>query len=362
MIKSFLLLLSLISPNLSAYQSLKKYYGFDNIKDKDDVCSFTYSSVDYVRPCENGKYCHDFGGISLCVDAKKKISKKSIGETCSIGDECVSGLVCNNNACKSQCSSQKDFINDKGKYVCRDSHVPEGLFYYREFDNNDDPKAGPYENDIDIFKVGGKIHFHPKKQSDNSYFYYEEKKELAYIGSVSDNVFVENPLACSSGFAIKVYPDGTLKDPSTSSNHNEKFYKCVSVKDIGYDDKNNCYIKYGDNDEIFFGSDISEDCDEILLTKLKLFKKYIEVYTPEKQESCDKSENYNEQYTCNDDEVRKWYYFYQNPNEYLLYYNEKDEIGTDITTYLIQKQYNSYQSADILNIKYIILLLFLLSL
>jgi hypothetical protein len=362
MIKYFLIVFALFSPNLSAYQSLKKYYGFDDIKDKDDICKFTYASVDYVRPCKEGKYCKDFGGISLCVDIKEKVTKNSIGKTCSITSECLSGLTCDN-TCKSTCSSLPDFINDSAYYDCRDSHVPEGSYYYWEFDSNDNPKTTyPYTNNIDIFKVGGKIHFHPKKLSDNSYQYFVEKKELAYIGTIEDNVFVDDPLACSSGFAIKVYPDGSLKNPSSiATPPNMKYYKCVTVKDIGYDDENNCYIKYGDNNEIFFGDDYSETCDEKLLTKLKLFKKYIEVYTPDKQKSCDKSENYNEPFTCNEDELRKWYHFYVHPENYLLYYNEKDEVGTDITTYLIQEEYNSYQSSDILKIKYIIMLLLLLS-
>lgn len=363
MIKYFLLLLALISPNLSAYQSLKNYYGFDKIKGKDDVCSFKYSSVTYVKPCENGKYCEDFGeDLSLCVDAKKIISKKSIGQSCSSSSECISGLYCDN-TCKSHCgdSNLQDYLNKYGMYYCKDTHIQDGLYYYREFDNDNNPKSSTLiYNDIDIFKVGGKIYFHSQKQSDNSYHYYEEKKELAYIGSVKDNEFVEDPIACSSGFAIKFYPDGTLKDPSNSY-PNQKFYKCVTVKDVGYYN-GNCYIKYGDNDEIYFGSDISGTCNELLLTKLNLFKKYIGVYTPEKQKSCDKSENYNEVYTCNDDEIRKWYYFYNSPLDYLLYYNEKDDKGTDITTYLIKQIFNSYQSAGILNIKYIILLLFLLSL
>ena len=367
MSKYFLLLLAIISHNLSAYQSLKNYYGFDKIKDKDDVCSFDYASVTYVKPCEQGKYCQDFNGMSLCVDAKKKISKKSIGQACSDSSECLSGLICNN-ICKTTCSNiDKVFVNNKGWYDCKYPHIPDGLYYYNEFDKNDREKSETLiNNGIDIFRVGGKIHFHPQRKSDNSYYYYVEKKELAYIGSVADNEFVDDPLACSSGFAIKLYPDGTLKNPSNIlSNPNRKYYKCVTVKDVVYDTNNNCYVKYGDNDEIYFGSgsDISETCDEYLLTKLKLFKKYIAVYTPAKQKSCDKSENYNEPYTCNDDELRKWFYFYNFPQDYLLYYNEKNDIGTDITTYLIKQKFNSYKSADILNIKYVILLLlFLLSL
>ena len=366
MLKYFLLLLAIISPNLSAFQSLKKYYGFDSIKDKDDVCAFEYASVTYVKPCEQGKYCEDFDEISLCVEEKKKISKKSIGQTCSNSIECISGLFCDN-TCKKTClNNKKEFINNFGVYKCKDTHIQDGLYYYNEFDSNDNPKPGAeIINEIDIFRVGGKIHFHPQKQADNSYHYFVEKMELAYIGSVADNEFVDDPLACSSGFAIKLYPEGTLKDPS-DSNPNEKYYKCVTVKDVGYDINGVCYVIYGDNDEIYFDyredDNISLSCNKYLLTKLKMFKKYIEVYTPDKQKSCEKSENYNEPYTCNDDELRKWFYFYKNPEHYLLYYNEKDDIGTDITTYLIKQEYNSYQSADILNIKYIILLLFLLSL
>ena len=359
----YLLLFLIFCPILSNYQSLNKYYGFDKIKDKKDkICSITYASVNYVKPCEEGKYCQDLGGISHCIDIKKTTSRRTLGQSCSITSECEPGLYCDN-TCKNYCTGNlKEFINKSGRNDCKNTNIPEGLYYYNEFDNNDNPKAGSeIRNSIDIFRVGGKIHFHKQQEATNSYHYYEEKKELAYIGTVEDNNFVADPLACSSGYALKFYPDGNLKDPSTF-NSNEQYYNCVTVKEVIFDknDNDKCFIKYGNNDEIYYEPET--ECHEYLLKQLELFKKYTEVYTVDKQKACDKSENYNEPLTCNDDEIRKWYYFYKHPLDYLLYYNEKDDKGNDITTYLIQQKYNSYQSGSILNIKYIMILLFLLSL
>jgi hypothetical protein len=43
--------------------------------------------------------------------------------------------------------------------------------------------------------------------------------------------------------------------------------------------------------------------------------------------------------TCRDDELRKWYYFYDNPGEYILYQNEPQ-----IMEYLIQQDYKDYKA------------------
>lgn len=96
------------------------------------------------------------------------------------------------------------------------------------------------------------------------------------------------------------------------------------------------------------------------MTKIELFKKYIEKFFKDMQEKCVTKENYNDPETCNDNEIRKWKYFYDNPRDYILFYDEKGK-NSDIVTYLIQQVYPSYQSSGFLNIKYFICLLLLFS-
>ena len=48
--------------------------------------------------------------------------------------------------------------------------------------------------------------------------------------------------------------------------------------------------------------------------------------------------------TCRDNELRKWYYFYENPKEYLLYRNEPQ-----VMDYLVQQDYPTYTSNSYVN-------------
>ena len=48
---------------------------------------------------------------------------------------------------------------------------------------------------------------------------------------MKDREFVVNELTCQSGFALTFYPDGGLKDPSSSGN-NGQYSKYVSVNSI----------------------------------------------------------------------------------------------------------------------------------
>ena len=128
MIKNFLtitLIILIISPSLSAYQSLKKYNGFDKLND--NICGYYYSSVTYVKMCDEGKYCKQVDDLYMCVDREKEIKKKYLDETCTKNDalfsECDNNLYCNtNNKCarSSDCPSGSTiYKTDSGNYECK---------------------------------------------------------------------------------------------------------------------------------------------------------------------------------------------------------------------------------------------------
>jgi hypothetical protein len=357
MINYFFLLLLLIYPIFSKYQPLKKYNGFDKLNDK--ICKYKYADIEYVKMCKEGKYCKSIkDDLSMCVDIPKQIKKKVLGETCSSDEECEENLHCDNKCTLTCPNSQKIYKKADKKYGCKDNDMPDGLFYYEEFDNNFISKSGgiPKSYDKDYGKVGGIISY----IKDNDNIYHITKKENAFIGTVKEGEYVDDPLACQSGYALPFFLDGTLTDPRKSSlppsTHNDPYKKCVVVNEVGYDQNGACHVNYDDN-KIYYDA---PDCDESLMIRLKLFKKYTEKFTKEKQESCaSDKENYNEPETCNDDETRKWRYFYDNFEYYILFYEKEDEVN-DVVNYLIQDEYHAYQSSNFLKLKYLFLLLSLL--
>ena len=326
-----------------------KLFFFISINDK--ICRYEYSSINYVKMCKEGQYCKSIShGLSMCVDIPKQIRKKVLGDACSLDEECEQNLICDNKCTYPSCSNtEKIFKKQNGDYDCKDNDMQDGVYFYQKFDNNfrrTDYKSNP----IDYGKVGGIISY----IKDNTNQYYITQKEGAFIGTVKEGEFVDNPLACQSGYALPFYFDGTLIDPNTAHG-NTPHSKCVVVNEIGFDQEGNCHVNYDDNKIYYFPSG-SSGCDETLMTKLKLFKKYTEIFTKEKQESCAANkENYNELETCNDDEIRKWKYFYDHPEHYILYYEKEDEVN-DVVNYLIQTEYNEYQSSDFLKLKNLFLL------
>lgn len=363
MIKYFISLFLIISPSLSAYQSLKKYNGFDKLND--NICRYYYSSVSYVKMCDEGKYCksvanqytRDLFDMYMCVDIEKEIKKKNLDETCTqsgIFNECDRNLYCNsNNKCTFSCTGATTiYKTNNGDYDCKPNDMPSGLYYYREYNDDYSVKKTINSPAYDYGKVGGIISF----IHDNNNNYHKTKVENAYIGTVKNGEFVDDNLACESGYALLFYPDGGLKNPSTNSVSNPRVLKCVTVNSIDIYKNGDCAINY-DDDKVYYLS--SGSCDGFLMTKLKLFKKYIEKFTPEKQESCSSNkDNYNEPMTCNDDEIRKWYYFYTHPEDYILYYEEKDKPN-DVVNFLIQQEYKLYQSSNFTYIRYLLLFLIL---
>ena len=349
---------------------------------KEDVCAYPDSSIMYVKPCKEGKYCEMMNQLGICQDVPFKAEIKSLGDDCSSDFECEYNLECINTKCTyPSCTSAGYSIvkTDSGAWTCQ-SNTDSGLCYYYDFTN-----ARAHTISHDYFQVCGKITF--KITSPNNVAgkqYQIEKIETAYIGTI-ENDFVSDERACKSGYALYFYPDGTLIDPGKDDYTNNMYKKCVTINNIEKRE-NTCIIQYDTNkiynvDQLATRTDkdganivssslsngkyylyLSNDryiCSDFLLTKLEMFSKYINLFTVEKQKQCATKENYNEPETCNDNEIRKWYYFYNKPDDYILYYDEENK-NNDVVNFLLQSAYKSHISSTKLNIKYFISFLIIL--
>ena len=143
-------------------------------------------------------------------------------------------------------------------------------------------------------------------------------------------------------------------------------YKIGNAKTIS----NSCHSTldnyYGENYENCF-SDIgstqkSNLCRENLKIKTNIFQEYIGALTDDIRK-CTNPEFNNpvSLETCQNNQLRKWGYFYDNPNEYMLYYSDEDK-GKTVVNFLVQSTFPSYQSNSFLNIKSFIILFLLISL
>lgn len=352
------------------------------------ICRYTerlenHDTKTYVKPCEEGKYCVNSNietsfastvstlkyDYYICKNYTKRVSIKVYNEACSSNYECDSNLVCDSGICTlTSCgSNEKPYKGSNGNWGCKDKDVSDEYLYLCEsFRNDNSDDCSDLKNTATSYylKYGGTITFEPyfpiSTETNKGQLYRATKQIFSYIGSVEDGEFVTDEKACKSGFALSFFPNQGLKDPYTgdSSSHNYQYPMCVTLIEW---DKKNQRIKYKikDGDEKVILS--STDYDEKKLIEIELFKKYAEAWNKNIGE-CEKTENYNDHYTCNVDEVAKWYYFYHNHiDEYLFYYAEDEgKKYKDVIKYLIQRQYPFYQSGLFLNIKYLISLLFLL--
>ena len=352
------------------------------------ICRYTerlenHDTKTYVKPCEEGKYCVNSNIATpfastvstlkydyyICKNYTKRVSIKVYNEACSSNYECDSNLVCDSGICTlTSCgSNKKPYKGSNGNWGCKDKDVSDEYLYLCEsFRNDNSDDCSDLKNTATSYylKYGGIISFETyfpiSTETNKGQLYRPTKQIFSYIGSVEDGEFVTDEKACKSGFALSFFPNQELKDPYTgdSSSHNHQYPMCVTLIEW---DKKNQRIKYKikDGDEKVILS--STDYDEKKLIEIELFKKYAEAWNKNIGE-CEKTENYNDRYTCNVDEVAKWYYFYDNHiDEYLFYYAEDEgKKYKDVIKYLIQRQYPFYQSGLFLNIKYLISLLFLL--
>lgn len=389
MYKFYFLIFLLISSSFSRpYQKMKKSHGYD-----DDICEYEYSSIYYVKPCEEGKFCKGYGDLSKCEELETPFQAKILGDSCSDDLECETNLICQN-TCTRSCGNNNNleaFKTHSGNYYCREKNDRYTL-YKKDFSGIPDHASlisylnsytapSPLVQSPSFFQIPGEITFFSRKDETASNYgtlYRISKIESAYIGTLKDGTFVMNENACISGFALYFYPDGSDRvDPSRhTSEVNYMYLRCVTLKDVNEEKK---YVKYElEGKEYYYDYTVSADTQKLdgnlidvsgesiniqsyPLIRNQLFSKYIGAFTKTKQEECENNKKYLEQYTCEDNEVRKWYYFYNHPEQYVLYYDE-EEKDNDIMNFLLQKEYRTFISGNFLFMKFLLpiaMLLFL---
>ena len=379
MYKFTLILFCLFSPSFSNVYAPMSLRNFEF--PVDDICHYQKTADDfiYVEPCEKDYSCQDAANngyplVGICQKTSYE-QPTYFNKACTTVDDCYNGLKCVSNKCTLEETDPalKITLDNIDYYYCPDNLIPvqvssaiqcqereasgmDGLCYLSTGTYND---ASP-----DYMKVCGEIKIdtaanpHTKlKVSANSF------------GSVDNGKFVQNMMACKSGFALKFYSDGKT---TTSSSAIGPFLKCVQFNGVEYKRSGSCNVKYivGNNNYVYdvdktdlYTGIESDFCSEFkfIETKLDLVKQYINKIN-QLGTGCTKSNYYDEPYTCRNDELRKLYYSMQNVEGYLLYKNE-DEI----TEYLLQNEYPSYavkfsktDGSDFISNKFIYLLFSLL--
>ena len=353
-----------------------------------DVCRFDDTIHDthynYVKGCEKGKYCASLEStynIHKCQPYTPII--KMLGENCKNDFECDSSLKC----ISEKCSMENDYpynkndidfcpsgqilqiIDDEGRNSGKCISATNIDKCYIRTKEGTNEKINTYAPDY--FKICGKISY---EKDDTAKLYIKTSTDMNYYGEVNDGEFVEDEKACKSGYALYFYGNKELTKPFTDSeataHSNDMFKLCVTVKEVEFipgDDESStppppdsCIIKYTKGTETEYIYDPSHAgqniaCDEFLLTKLELFQKLVERMNSIRDQ-CVSQRHYDAPFLCDDNELKKLQYFYDNPKDYLLYQNENQVVD-----YLVQSKYKTYEAQDLskgfLNLNYFILLL-----
>jgi len=331
-----------------------------------DVCHYKDVSHDngfeYVKPCESGKRCLKLGA-SLTEESPYNIRKcidypflyRTLNDDCSNDEECPGTLKCKSNKC--------DFDGDKpyGSYCPNGKVIDRSNGNCAEKTNGDkcyivntDGTTESYNSGY--FKKCGLIDLQLTSGSTSQY--YEKSVSSSFYCSVPDDSFVRDKFTCVNGFALYFYGNRKYKPINNPSNPtsgglsttHQMYLRCVTLTGV---DKEKSIIKYkiGDSEteQYYLINELPEDStnfktsminsiDEFTMTKLEIFKNYKKRYDEIKDE-CARLLYLDEPETCRDDELRKWYYFYEKPQEYILYQNEPM-----IMEYLIQTKYPNYKA------------------
>lgn len=368
------ILVSLLSYSFLIYLPLdEKKIGLNS----DDLCYYEDGDKQYVKPCNEGYSCNIISDKNnkksgICLEYKPRFKKYK--EKCNQNSDCYPGLKCDD---KNECVQENneipyiytDKVSEKKYYYCPDDRIPinETLCQTKDTDETKKDKCPINENmtsfSYDYLNICGELN-EEKTLASNSGF-----------GIVDDGKYVGDILACKSGFALFFSKDGNTT--FNNNNENKSLPLCVTAKYAEKDDNDKCIIGYtkGDDEKelIYNESEVDGnlyrnnsfiDCN-LIMTQIELLKNYLNIFN-KLNAHCKDGQFYNEPFTCENDELRKSWYYYNHPDHYLLYKDEQEIID-----YLIQRNYPTHISNEIeqedkkdsssgfLNNKYFLILLLL---
>ena len=356
----------------------------------EDVCYYQdishTSYFEFVKPCESGKVCVSLGDsdydIRKCQNSE--FLPRTLNDDCSKDEDCPGTLICSS-------SKKCSFDGDKpyNRY-CPEGKVVDGGVCKEKTngdkcemtDENGIPDNGVNYDDSNspsYFRMCGLIEL--KKITGGNYF--KKSVSKSFYCSVADDSFVEDAIVCEHGFALYFYGNNEYKSIHNPDTYADNMYlKCVTVTGI---DKENKVIRYKINDgseQYYHIKEVSQTLidpnsyysityqskmenliqDGLTLTKKEMFENYKKRYD-EIKDDCKALLYLDEPATCRDDELRKWFYFYENPGKYILYQNEPQ-----IMEYLIQEKYPNFRaehtsdSSRFINLNILLILLIIISL
>ena len=376
--KEIILVLSLFS--FSFCQTFAPWHQRQFEYSVSDMCSYSDSIFNYVKPCPVNYSCNSPGsssnshGIEICQATYKTV--KGHGATCESDIECDSNLVCGSSKCVNPTNSaiykikEKIFSQDY-VYYCNSGYTPSSyqsssVFCVSTSSDTVSDMAGYCQksdgtNEKEIPPSFGKVCglLEVKKYANNNN-HYKSSVRMDKIGSLNDGEFVSDLRACKSGFAVPFYPDKTLNDPNNGDN---PYNLCVTYKGMETGVNGDLIIKFLFNNKEYSYNYGSGSLPSNFDTYLQLFKEYVD---KSGSLNCQAGQGYDdEQFTCGNDELRRLLYFIEKPEDYLLYKNEDSIID-----YLLQQRYPDYKprysepvdASGYLNLKFISLLILLLSL
>ena len=354
-----------------------------------DVCSYYDEGHYYVKPCEKGKYCADnlangISNLEICYDLPNPSQLSNLNEgKCKTSFECDGELLCNGNTC-TECPNTNEFRYGDFPYRNCISNTVKGSGYCSSVSltasNRHDTKISTPES----YKKCGKLTIkeYPNTATENfNGIYYIALDEYTYIGTVQDGEYVSDMELCESGFALPFYYGGLYDDPISPSAtadttqaefRNRPYLRCVTPISVNQRSTNNyCSITYkiNDGDSLNYNVDkiassytkINEFCSsstkDLIRIKYDHFREYSKSITEDERKTCGDLEITNK-YTCENNGLIKSWYFYKNPEKFILY-NGREKLEK-VLNYLIQKEYPSYSLSKFLNNKIIFLLILFL--
>ena len=351
----------------------------------EDVCRYYDDGHYYVRACEKGKYCagslSSYSYLEICQDLPSQSLLSNLNEgKCTTTLECEGNLLCNGNTCTKCTFSNQVRTGEYPYYNCvSDSSKGSGFCSSATLDASNvlTYKYSSPEN----YKKCGKLTIKEYPNTASTTYtglYYTLLDEYTYIGTVPDGEYVTDMELCESGFALSFYYGGVFDDPkstsATATNTNSQYLRCVTPLSINRFHTSECSINYKINDgeplnynvarvpsDWDYYSEMKRLCsnnnNKYFKIKYDSFREYSKSITEEERKACGDLDGAN-QYTCENNGLIKSWYFYKNPEKYILYH-DREKLGK-VLDYLIQKEYPSYSFSKFLNLKIILLLLLFL--